>query len=580
LVAGPVAAAEDTYRIYAANEYGADISVIDTATDTVVATIPVSDRPGVVRPRGMSVSPDGNIIYVAVSDFQPQFQTTEDKIVAIDVRTNTVLRNYTAGGNPERVALNPAGTQIWASLEAIAQGAGYDVVEGNQFVSFRVGIEAEGVAVSLTVAGSTSPPRPPTWDGFRREFVKILKHILVGNRPRVVVFSNDGTCAYATAEIGGIDLGHRHSASTPSSAPSIWASICARSSLVVDPTGTRIVAGSGTNAIYAIDTTTNKIIATIKEKMGRRPWGVSITPDGRKVYTANGLSDSVSVIDTQCLCVVKNIQAGRARIPSRSEWFPVGNAWPASSRSAPWPPPPRPSSAAASQNAQQHTHDPFFENLLYQNQVYGLEMVGQRLKMAEAFRPPVPKDLVPQLQRMERRDFARFRGTLAKLRPALASGLTAALREVMIAVQAGQPVEAQVAKARALLDDAAGVVIDQKVKDTPAFKGAVLANLLLANDGVAEAFEDSIREVWGFPNGWASVRRVEVLWGEIAPLARPDQRAEVSGILDLLKTSFYPRPEPKIPFPKEESEDVESLAHQLVSIIEVTDATLYWAAIS
>jgi YVTN family beta-propeller protein len=36
-----------------------------------------------------------------------------------------------------------------------------------------------------------------------------------------------------------------------------------------------------------------------------------MTPDGKKVYTANGLSDSVSVIDTECLCVVKNIQVGR-----------------------------------------------------------------------------------------------------------------------------------------------------------------------------------------------------------------------------------------------------------------------------
>jgi hypothetical protein len=114
------------------------------------------------------------------------------------------------------------------------------------------------------------------------------------------------------------------------------------------------------------------------------------------------------------------------------------------------------------------------------------------------------------------------------------------------------------------------------MKDTLPNKAAVLANLLVANDGVAEAFEDSIREVWGFPNGWAAVRRVEVLWAEIASMAKQEQRDETAGILDLLKTAFYAQPEPKIPFPKEEAEDVEALAHQMVSIIEtVTDSTLY-----
>jgi YVTN family beta-propeller protein len=53
------------------------------------------------------------------------------------------------------------------------------------------------------------------------------------------------------------------------------------------------------------------VISTIRERMGRRPWGITITADGTKVYTANGLSDSVSVIDTQCLCVINSIQVGR-----------------------------------------------------------------------------------------------------------------------------------------------------------------------------------------------------------------------------------------------------------------------------
>jgi YVTN family beta-propeller protein len=60
-----------------------------------------------------------------------------------------------------------------------------------------------------------------------------------------------------------------------------------------------------------IDTASNEVISTIREQVGRRPWGIAITPDGSRVYTANGLSDSISVIDTECLCVIDNIEAGR-----------------------------------------------------------------------------------------------------------------------------------------------------------------------------------------------------------------------------------------------------------------------------
>ena len=60
-----------------------------------------------------------------------------------------------------------------------------------------------------------------------------------------------------------------------------------------------------------IDTATNEVIQTISEQMGRRPWGIAITPDGSRVFTANGLSDSVSVIDTDSLTVINNIAVGR-----------------------------------------------------------------------------------------------------------------------------------------------------------------------------------------------------------------------------------------------------------------------------
>jgi YVTN family beta-propeller protein len=44
--------------------------------------------------------------------------------------------------------------------------------------------------------------------------------------------------------------------------------------------------------------------------VGKRPWGIALTPDGKKLYSANGPSNDVSVVDLETLTVTKTIPAG------------------------------------------------------------------------------------------------------------------------------------------------------------------------------------------------------------------------------------------------------------------------------
>jgi YVTN family beta-propeller protein len=44
--------------------------------------------------------------------------------------------------------------------------------------------------------------------------------------------------------------------------------------------------------------------------VGHRPWGIALGRDGRRLYTANGGSDDVSVIDTRTRRVVATIRTG------------------------------------------------------------------------------------------------------------------------------------------------------------------------------------------------------------------------------------------------------------------------------
>ena len=59
-----------------------------------------------------------------------------------------------------------------------------------------------------------------------------------------------------------------------------------------------------------IDTATDQVTATIK--VGQRPWNMAITRDARKLYVANGRSNSVSVIDTTSNRKLRDVTVGEA----------------------------------------------------------------------------------------------------------------------------------------------------------------------------------------------------------------------------------------------------------------------------
>jgi YVTN family beta-propeller protein len=57
-----VAVSPNGARAYVTNSGSASASVINTATNTVIATIPVGDQP-----RGIDVAPEGSKVYVVIN---------------------------------------------------------------------------------------------------------------------------------------------------------------------------------------------------------------------------------------------------------------------------------------------------------------------------------------------------------------------------------------------------------------------------------------------------------------------------------------------------------------------------------
>jgi YVTN family beta-propeller protein len=78
------------------------VSVIDTATNTVTATVGVS-----AQPRFVAVSPDGTHAYVANSG--------PGTVSVIDTATNTVVENIGVGDEPTAIAIFPDGTHAYVT---------------------------------------------------------------------------------------------------------------------------------------------------------------------------------------------------------------------------------------------------------------------------------------------------------------------------------------------------------------------------------------------------------------------------------------------------------------------------------
>ena len=79
-----------------AGYFSSCVSVIDIATNTVVARIPTPDTFGSA---GVAITPDGAFAYVAGS--------RDNAVSIIDTATNTVVATVPVGMNPQGVAITP-----------------------------------------------------------------------------------------------------------------------------------------------------------------------------------------------------------------------------------------------------------------------------------------------------------------------------------------------------------------------------------------------------------------------------------------------------------------------------------------
>jgi YVTN family beta-propeller protein len=274
LAAGP--------KAYVGNFKDSTVSVIDTGTERVVATVPVA-----AGPDGIIVAPGGRSVFVSGSG--------ASTVSEIDASTDRVARNIDVGKGPQGLAMTTDGKWLLVA------------VNGDDRVAF-VDTTAHGVSATVPV------PKPHTIairpDG-RQAYVasqepghfalvvidmatrSVVTEIPLDKPPRDLEFGHDGKALYLTlAGVPAVQVldpaTNQWSAPVPTGvSPHIAQHFAGMASGVV------VVQGPG--EVMLFDPATRAAVRSIG--VGKQPHWLDLSADGKKLWVSNEGSNDVSVVN-------------------------------------------------------------------------------------------------------------------------------------------------------------------------------------------------------------------------------------------------------------------------------------------
>jgi len=268
---GFVVVAPDGRQALVANQAAGTVTVVDTATDAVTATIPVGAGP----PQYLSFSPDGRTVYVSIWD---QARTIA-AVGVLDTATNTMQATIPVRTRPYLSAVTPDGTQLYVPNH-------------------------DSGTISVIDTASA----------------KVITEIRVAPNPHWVEMSDDGTRAYVANHESNLVSIVDTSDNTVLAEVPVQAS---PHSLAVHPTRP-LVANVNYDAasVTMIDTNTDQVVATIA--VGKNPQDITWAPDGRHAYVVNTSDSTLSVINADTATVTATIPTGKS--PTSVAVLPDGTA--------------------------------------------------------------------------------------------------------------------------------------------------------------------------------------------------------------------------------------------------------------
>jgi len=351
-----LAISPDSQRLYVVCERGDQLLVVETSTSTVIKRVPVGHMP-----RGVGISADGRQIYVANS--------STDTVSVIDAEKLEVAATIRTGFEPISVVPDRRGETLYVANRLSSDISVIDLASGKEIKRLSSGRGASYLGISsdgTQVLASHIYPRigevrtPPESEvtvidtASRRVIERRNIHNVAGVFH--MALSSDSTLGFAAQlrpknliplahvehgwafgdslalfgkNIDGVvqvplDELERYAAMpfgvalTPDNVQ-LFVSAAGSDNIVVIDVPALMNFIRDAKKPFANDLSASANYVTARVPVGHNPRGIALSPDGKSLYVANRMDDTISVLDTKSVRVINTIDLGGSKhlTPSR-----------------------------------------------------------------------------------------------------------------------------------------------------------------------------------------------------------------------------------------------------------------------
>lgn len=276
--------------VYVTNYESQDVSVIDTATNTVTTSITLAGNPGFI-----AITPDSQTLFVEFTG------NSTESVAVIATATNTVTKTVSVNYWQD-VSVSPDGTQLWVA-DFVADSV--FVVDPATFVTLHT-ISIGGTPFHVQVAPNGESAYVLGISGFLSKIAvasrKIIwSHGTVAHHGSGFAITPNGDTLYLPENRQNVLVFDTHSGSRTATIRVAEPTV-ALGSPVVTPSGKFLyVPCSSTDVVKMASTADHKVVGN-DISVGGDPFLNVVAPNGNYLYVLNGGSlsnhtGSVSVVD-------------------------------------------------------------------------------------------------------------------------------------------------------------------------------------------------------------------------------------------------------------------------------------------
>jgi len=333
----PTTATNPADALYVCNQAGATISVVDPSSQTVVATVDLTNHgfSEDAKPHHVVVEPDGSAWYVSLigDDRVVKFNTRNEVVGTVDFQSPGMLSLH-----PDKDLLYAGHTMSIPDVPSTIA-----VIQRSDMTPVQVPLSVlidrpHGMKVSpsgkYAYTTSLSTNRIVAIDTETQDVASPVS--LPSSRQRYVQLdiTADGQTAFVTGQVAGqVQVLSLQSPATPTLVDSIDVGAEPWHPQLSDDGSTLYFGSKATNTVNVLDTNT-LATSTIEGNGLAQPHGSALSPDGRFLYISNnnlnGTFDppsgddvgSVVVIDTQSNEIDTVIEVGEEPAGINTRWQP------------------------------------------------------------------------------------------------------------------------------------------------------------------------------------------------------------------------------------------------------------------